>query len=247
MPIQLERLCDCLPHALGEKRRVRGLVHRRHDNGELVTPEARDRIGFAGAMAQSVGNHFQELVADGMAKRIIDALEVIEIEAKDGEAFAALHSLELVLDPLAQEHAIGQIGQGIMPRHVRDLRFRPLPFRDVLMGRKPSAVGHGLVGNRHDPAVGQLRRGNGSLSPCDLFQKIDDVFLGIARECARGGAALKKIANRHPRRYASWRQAVHFAVAPIAKDQASVRREHQHPLGHVVEDHPEQLLPAFRD
>ena len=88
-------------------------MHRGHDNGELVTPEARDRVRFSRAMAQSVGNHFQELVADGMAKRIIDALEVIEIEAEDGEAFAPLHSLELVLDALAQQDAIGQIGQGI--------------------------------------------------------------------------------------------------------------------------------------
>ena len=48
---------------------------------------------LAGAVAQALANELQKFIADMVAKRIIDALELIEVEAEDGQALAALTRL----------------------------------------------------------------------------------------------------------------------------------------------------------
>ena len=87
---------------LDKRRGVGRLLHLRHDDGEFVAAEAGDGVGLARAAAQAVGDQLEQFVADRMAERIVDALELIEIEAQHREALAALDALELVIQPLAQ-------------------------------------------------------------------------------------------------------------------------------------------------
>jgi len=61
-----------------ERRRIGRLLDRRHDDGELVAAQPRDRVGLAGAAAQAVRHHLKELVADRMPERVVDALEAVE-------------------------------------------------------------------------------------------------------------------------------------------------------------------------
>ena len=84
--VEMERLGDRLPAAASTARGIRRLLHAVHDDGELVAAQARDGVGLARAAAQPLGHDLEQLVADGMAERIVDALEMIEIEAEHRQA-----------------------------------------------------------------------------------------------------------------------------------------------------------------
>ena len=62
---------------------------RLHDD-ELVAAHARDGVGLADQLAQPVGDDFQQLVAGGMAERIVHGLELIEIEMVNGDHLLAI-------------------------------------------------------------------------------------------------------------------------------------------------------------
>src|SRR5437016_5524140 len=46
---------------------------------------------------------------------------------------------------LAQQHAVGQVGQSVVQRHVLDLLLDPAPLADILMRGDPSPALHRLV------------------------------------------------------------------------------------------------------
>ena len=55
-----------------------------------------------------------------------------------------LHALDLVIELLQQQVRVGEVGQRVVARHMRDPVLGALAFRDVLMGRQPAAAGIGL-------------------------------------------------------------------------------------------------------
>ena len=110
--------------AMGKRGGVGRLRHPNLHDGELVAAHAGDRVGLAHQRAQPIGDHLQELVAGGMAERVVDVLEVVEVEHVGGDHLAALGAGERVLEPLVQQDAVGQARQRVVQRHVRDLRLR---------------------------------------------------------------------------------------------------------------------------
>ena len=52
-------------------------------DGELVAADTRDGIDIADAAAQTAGDLLQELVADVMSERVVDAFEMVEIEVEE--------------------------------------------------------------------------------------------------------------------------------------------------------------------
>ena len=58
--------------------RDRGL----HDD-EFVAAHPRDGVGLAHQAAQAVGDDLQQLVAGVMAERVVDGLELVEVEMMD--------------------------------------------------------------------------------------------------------------------------------------------------------------------
>ena len=90
----------------------------------------------------------QQLVAGGMAQRVVDGLEVVEVEQVDGHDLAALDARQRLLEPLVEQHAVGQAGQRIVQRHVRDLGLRAALLGDVLVRGDRAAVGHRLHATR---------------------------------------------------------------------------------------------------
>ena len=106
MAFDLVGLDHRLADALRERRSVGGLLHLRHDDGELVATHARDHVELARAAAQTLADELEQLVADMVAERVVDALEMVEIEAKHGQAFAALDALDLVVELLEQQRPV---------------------------------------------------------------------------------------------------------------------------------------------
>ena len=62
----------------------------------------------------------------------------------DGDHLATLGARQGVLEPLVEQHAIGQSGQRIVQRHVHDLGLGAALLGDVLMGGDGVAVRHRL-------------------------------------------------------------------------------------------------------
>ena len=86
---------DGLDQLRGERARLVGIAERRLHDGEFVAAQTRHQIAVAQAAAQAVGDRLQQLVADRVAERIVDALEVVEIEAMHRELVAlAAHAAE---------------------------------------------------------------------------------------------------------------------------------------------------------
>ena len=90
----------------------------RQQHCELVAAEPEDDIGGAQAALDPPGGAAKNLVADAVTDRVVDGLEVVEIEQKQ----AHRGSRPDVALQLALEGApVGHPGQAIDARHVLDL------------------------------------------------------------------------------------------------------------------------------
>ena len=117
----------------GERARFVGIAERKLHDGEFVAAETRDHVAVAQAFAEPLRHGLQQLVADRMAERVVDAFEMIEIEAVHREALAAARRTRASnsLSRSLNKHAVGQIGQRIVMRHIGDARFGLLALGDV--------------------------------------------------------------------------------------------------------------------
>ncbi len=94
------------------------------DDGEFVAAEASHQILAAHDAAQPLGDVENELVADVMAERVVDVLEVIEIDVEHGRRRAAgAHVVDHGFEPLAEIDAVGQAAHRIVQRQMAQLRF----------------------------------------------------------------------------------------------------------------------------
>ena len=76
---------DRVDDAKRKRRGVSGLRNPYLHDRELIPAHARNGISFPDQRTQPLGHHLEELVASGMAKRIVDGLKVIEIEQMGGD------------------------------------------------------------------------------------------------------------------------------------------------------------------
>ena len=60
----------------------------------MVAAQARYCVNLPDATAQPIRHGFQEHIADVVPERIVDALEMVEIETKNRQTAAAPHALE---------------------------------------------------------------------------------------------------------------------------------------------------------
>ena len=81
---------DRVDNAKRKRGRVRWFRNPHLHDRELIPAHACHRISLPDQRTQPIGHHLKELVAGGMPERIVDGLEVIEIEQMGGNQFAAL-------------------------------------------------------------------------------------------------------------------------------------------------------------
>ena len=108
MTFDLEGFGDAVDDALSKRARLRGPLHVGLEDDEFVAAEPRHRVDLARAGLQAPCDRFQERIADRMAERVVDRLEVIEVEAKNRQAFAAADPRQAVLGFLAQHYRFGK-------------------------------------------------------------------------------------------------------------------------------------------
>ncbi len=133
-PVDLERLAQHLDDAVRQRLGGTELVALAGLNdGEFVAAEPGQNIGLAQQRFQT-GRHFdQQGIAGGMAERIVDLFETIEVQQENGEGLlqAALPRRGFV-DFLNERSAIGETRQRVMVRQKGDALLGLLPLGDVL-------------------------------------------------------------------------------------------------------------------
>jgi hypothetical protein len=120
------------------------------------SPPIRATTSSSRAASQALSDKFEQLIADMVAERIVNTLKLIKVEAQHRETLATLDALDLVVELLQQEHAIGQLGQRVMARHMRDSVFGTLTLCHVFMGGEPATARNRLVDDRNSPPIGQI-------------------------------------------------------------------------------------------
>ena len=123
-----------------------GLDHR-----ELVTAEPRDQIGLADAAPDPAGHRLQQFIADMVPERVVDALELVDVDIEQGELLALAGPLQLALDLFAEQHPVRQVGQRIVMREVRDPLVGAPALGDVVDDVDQIPGFAGLVRNSDSP------------------------------------------------------------------------------------------------
>ena len=98
------------------------VVHPSQDHGELVPSEPRDGVAGPQTTAQPLGHLAQDLVPGLVTLGIVDVLETVQIDQKQGRAPAAVGiGAEMVVETLVQQFPVGQPRQRVVEGTVPDL------------------------------------------------------------------------------------------------------------------------------
>jgi hypothetical protein len=142
------------------RRHVVGVRDARQQHRELVAAEARDQVAAARALEQHRGHAHQQRVAGGVALRVVDLLEVVEVDEDHRHVLARRIARQRLLDAIAEERAVGQSGQGVVEGTVRQLRLERAVRRHVVRDHE-HALDRAVLGDRH----GRQLRGAAPLEP----------------------------------------------------------------------------------
>ena len=89
-----------------------GIIEIEKNGDEFVAAQASEGVVLADREFHAVGDGGEEPIADSMAVLIVDALEVIEVEADDREHIAAARGLKhRMMETIAKKDAIRQSGE----------------------------------------------------------------------------------------------------------------------------------------
>ena len=98
---------------------------------ELVTAEACGSVRTAQARADPRSHLDEQCIARGVAERVVDALEVVDVEEDHRDARAALRAArQREVDVLSEQRAVGEVGQRVVVRLMRELFLQLGESRD---------------------------------------------------------------------------------------------------------------------
>ena len=146
---------DRLEDAADEHHHVVGILDPGLNDGEFVAAEPGDEIGLARAGSEAGGDRFQQLVADHVAERVVDALEFVDVDIEHRQLPVRRDVGQFALEPFVEQRAVRQIGQRVVMGEVGDALLGAAALGDVFMGRHPSAVRQRLVDDLDRTSVGR--------------------------------------------------------------------------------------------
>ena len=84
-------------------------------NREFIAAQSRNYVCVPRALAQPIRDAFEQSVSYGVSQRIIDALESIKVNKKDGQRLAAApYALQSLVQLPSEQNAISQARQGVV-------------------------------------------------------------------------------------------------------------------------------------
>ena len=84
-------------------------------------------------LAEALGDLLEQLVAGVVAEAVVDLLEAVEVDEQHGERRRAERSRprERLVEPVAEERAVGETGQAVVERLAGQLLLEPDALGDV--------------------------------------------------------------------------------------------------------------------
>ena len=101
------------PQVLGDRERPR-LAGARKNERELLAPEPRRHVTGTARGPQDVGEAPQHVVARVVAERVVDALEVVEVEHQQRQLACRAERVEVGVDALLEAAAVAQPGERVV-------------------------------------------------------------------------------------------------------------------------------------
>ena len=130
---QVERRPEGVREPPRELRHVVGIGDRVHQDEELVAAVARDHVGGTDRRAKPAGDGTKEVVARIVAERVVDLLEVVEVDEDDAQPETEqCHLAARVAQPRVEVLAVREERERIVLRPVDEIGFVPLARVDVL-------------------------------------------------------------------------------------------------------------------
>ena len=246
MAVDIVGFADRVDDALRQTSCVGGVRRDLHD-GEFVAAHPRDGVVLAHQPPQPVRDHLQQPVAAGMAQRVVHRLEPVEIEVVDRDHFVAMDTAERLFQPLVQQDPVGQIGEGVVVRHVLDANFGSPLLGDVLVGGDPATIRHRPMANFERAPVLELEETvAGDVRHRDIAAPFDVLIPRHFRDAAGFEAHVDDVIQRRAGADPFGRKPVHFDEAIVAYDQPVRGVEKTQALRHVVDGGVELRGCGFR-
>jgi len=99
----------------GDRLQGRVIESARRDDGELVAAEAGHQVVAAQGAGEPLSDAADQLIAHRVTERVVDVLEMVEIDVEHGRGRTALpHLFDHGLEPLAEEDPVRQPAQRIV-------------------------------------------------------------------------------------------------------------------------------------
>jgi hypothetical protein len=142
LAVTVRRVCSSAPSVNGCCERVQqapsdqlGAGREREllgDHDELVAAEAPERVDVADHAVEPGGDRAQQLVADAVTERVVDGLEVVEVdEQRRHRRLAATRACEHLRHAIQDQGPVGKAGERIVRGEERELPLAPL---ELLVG-----------------------------------------------------------------------------------------------------------------
>ena len=122
---ELEGMLERFEQALGDQLGTGRQRELLGDHDELVAAEAPQRIDVAHHALEPRGDSPQQLIADAVAERVVDALEVVDVdEQRRHRRLVAGGAREHLLDAIQDQRSVRQPRQRVVRRQERKLLAR---------------------------------------------------------------------------------------------------------------------------
>jgi len=223
------------------------VAQHRAERDELVAPEAGDGVAAAHERGQAACHLDEHLVAGMVAERVVDPLEVVEVdEAHRHPGRSPLERREDLLEAIEHRHPIDEPGQVVVHRQVGERLLGGDLGGDVAGDAEGADDGPTGVAKRHlgrrDPAVGTVLEGLALDLGDDRLARGDD--LPLVFESLGGMLLVEEVVVR---------LAEHLAdAAPLCLGVQPALADEEEPAVEVLEEDPflgagEQVLCAEAD
>ncbi len=133
LALDRERDLQRVDHALRDGEGTLQLDLVRQEDSELVAAEPGRQVVRSDAAADPVRDRGEEPVAGRVAERVVDDLEVVEVEEEHDRAEPLPRGDELLLDALGEEGAVGQPGERVVIGLVPELLLEPRQLGERLL------------------------------------------------------------------------------------------------------------------
>jgi hypothetical protein len=171
-----------------------------------------------------------------MAVRVIDLLETVQIEIKQGKRRTASCAGGQALQMFPHLQTIRQIGQSIVLCHISNTLFIIMLFRNIFVDAQPTAVRHWAMGDGKQPSIRQfLEPVFGAQFGYSGTMLVEILIRGLNGTYAMRGPAGNNLLQAHASPDLIRRETVKNRITFIGNQKSSGAIEHAQTGRHIVQ------------